>query len=104
MSIDFNSVFDDMVKSAGNAVEEGKEQFSEEMKKALLSNQVAIEELSQALMNGDIDQSEFEQELEREKQVLEAQLLGLEIQTKSQIQKAINAAMQVLTSAVTSAF
>lgn len=55
-----------------------------------------IPELVQALKEGDITMSDFKMELEREKLILEAELLTQEIASESDVQKAVDAAMDVL--------
>lgn len=100
MNIDFSSIFNEMAQNAAQVVEEGGEQLGSEIHRFMERNQDSIAELTTALANGEISQDEYEQELSREQYVLEAELIGMEIQAKSAIQKAVNAAMQVLTSAV----
>jgi hypothetical protein len=57
---------------------------------------MSLSELVTARAMGDIDDEEFESEIEREKQLLEVELLTLQIIAKASVQKAINAAMDVL--------
>ncbi len=60
----------------------------------------ALEELAQARLSGEISEDEFNEEVEREKKVIEAGLLTLEIMTKAMAQKAVNFAINVFVKAV----
>ena len=103
MSIDIGALFGNMAKSAGDALGEGGEAVGKEMQAILEGNKQAISELLEAKVKGEITDEIFEQELAREKSVLEAQLIGLEIQAKAAIQKAVNAAMDTLKQTVSAA-
>lgn len=63
-----------------------------------------IFQLTQAVKDGDLSQEEFEQEMEREKEVLKAQLVTLEIIALSEVQKAINSFVSGLAGAVKAGF
>lgn len=103
MSIDISGLFSDMAKSAGCELKEGGEAVAAGMKTVLENNKETLTELIEALKSGDLTRSEFDTEMAREKLVLEAELIGLEIQGKAAIQKAFNAAMNTLSSAVSAA-
>lgn len=103
MSIDFNNIMEDMASNAKNILVEEGGKIGDEVLQILTENKESIAELAIARANGDIDNSEFESELAREKQVLEVQLLAMEIASKSAIQKAMNAAMSTLSDAVSAA-
>ena len=103
MSIDISSLFGDMAQSASGALEEGGEAVGAQMQQVLENNKNSIQELLVARENGDINQEDFDMEMEREKQVMEAELIGLEIMAKSAIQKAMNAAMDTLKATVSAA-
>ncbi len=100
MSIDIGKLFGDMAKSASTSLGEGGEAVGNEMKNILEGNKKSIAALIQAKTNKTISEETFEKELAREKSVLEAELIGLEIQAKAAIQKAVNAAMTTLKQAV----
>ena len=51
-------------------------------------------------LSGEISEDEFNEEVEREKKVIEAGLLTLEIMTKAMAQKAVNFAINVFVKAV----
>lgn len=63
---------------------------------SFVNNQNALNELIQAKKNGEISAAEFQEELEREKKIQEAELLTLEISAKAQIQKIMNKVFDVL--------
>ena len=71
--------------------------------RVLQNNKDSLAELIEARASGDIDQDEFESELAREKLVMEAELITLEILARSAVQKAMNAAMDTLKSALVAA-
>jgi hypothetical protein len=65
---------------------------------SFVNNQNALNELIQAKKNGEISEAAFQEELEREKKIQEAELLTLEISAKAQIQKIMNKVFDVLLS------
>lgn len=62
----------------------------------IIQRQSSFETLFEALQNGDINEEEYELEVQREKQIIEAELMTLEIQAKSAVQKALNSALDAL--------
>lgn len=104
MSIDIGNLLSDMAGAAGGALEEGGEAVSQGMAQILANKKetlaLLIDALEKGPKNGGISPEEFESEMARERLVLEAELIGLEIQGKAAIQKAMNAAMDVLKGAV----
>ena len=100
MSFDLSSVFNDMAKSAANVLGDEAGTAGQDVLKVLQNNKDAIAELVEARTSGDINEEEFESELGRERLVLEAELISLEIMAKSAVQKAMNAAMDTLKSAL----
>ena len=56
----------------------------------------------QIRLAGEINDAVFDQELDREKSVLEGELLTARIMSKAGIQKAVNAAMDVLRNSIRS--
>jgi hypothetical protein len=67
------------------------------------SEKESLKELGEAKLRGDIDQAVFDREIEREKKVVEAELLTIKIMTKALAQKAVNAAIEVFVKAVKAA-
>ncbi len=100
MSINISSLFNDMAQSAANVLGDEAGAASQSIMQVLQNNKDSMAELIEARANGDLDQDEFESELEREKLVMEAELITLEIMAKSAVQKAMNAAMDTLKSAL----
>ncbi|WP_155730960.1 hypothetical protein [Pseudoalteromonas luteoviolacea] len=77
--------------------------FAGELGKAFADKEQSLIELSTAYLQGELDESELKQELEREQKVIEAQLITLEIAAKAAIQKAVNGVMNGLTATLKSA-
>lgn len=100
MSDAISSLFNDVATSAADTLEQGGGEFSAALLKIIGQQDNPIYVLTQALKEGELSQQEFEGELERERKVLEAQLVTLEIIALSEVQKALNAALSSLTSAV----
>lgn len=100
MNLDIGNLFKEMAKSASDTLQGEAANISGEMLSILENNKASIAELIEARTAGDINEEDFQIELDREKAVLEAELLSLQIIGKSAVQKAMNAAMDTLTSAV----
>lgn len=60
----------------------------------------SLRELAEAMVSGEITEEDFEEEIERERMVFEAELLTLEIMGQATAQKAVNSALDVFTKAV----
>ncbi|WDD98082.1 hypothetical protein [Thalassomonas actiniarum] len=103
MSIDISKVFKDMANIAGQSLQGEGVELGDEFRSALERNKASIAELVEARTFGDINQEDFDVEIAREKEVLQAELIGLEIAGKAAVQKAVNSAMNVLSSAVSAA-
>ena len=103
MSVDITRVFKDMAKAAGQSLKDEGAELGAEIHAVLANNKASIAELVEARILGDINEEDFELELAREKVILEAELIAQEIAGKAAVQKAVNGAMQVLTSAVSAA-
>ena len=103
MNIDIKNLFQDMASTASNNLQQDGDKISGNLLKVLENNKDSIAELVKARADGDINQEDFDSELAREKSILEVEMLGLEIASKAAIQKAVNAAINTLTSAVSAA-
>lgn len=103
MNIDIKNLFQDMASKASNNLQQDGDKISGNLLKVLENNKDSIAELVKARADGDINQEDFDSELAREKSILEVEMLGLEIASKAAIQKAVNAAINTLTSAVSAA-
>ena len=100
MNLNINDLYKEMLNAALNVVGDEAQQMSGPLQQALEAQKASIEALAQAKLNGEINEDEFAAELEREKAILEVELITLEIIAKATVQKAINAAMSCLTSAL----
>lgn len=100
MSLDIGNLFKEMATVAGESVATEAGNIGGEMLAVLENNKDTLAELVVARTAGEINEEDFNAELMREKVVLEAELIALEIISKSAIQKAMNVAMETLTSAV----
>jgi len=103
MSIDIGKTFIDMTKTAGQGLEKEGAAIGDNFSKVLINNKESLAELMQARVDGEINEEDFTIELEREKLIVEAEMINLEIASKAAIQKAVNGAMDVLTQAVSAA-
>ena len=103
MSIDIANLFQTMATSAGDELQEDGADIGNNLLEILNNNKESLTELVEAHATGEIDQDEFDIELEREKSILEAEMISLEIASKAAIQKAVNSAINTLTSAVNAA-
>lgn len=100
MNLDIGNLFKEMAATAGETLQGEAENLGGEVLSVLDKNRESIAELVAARGNGDINEEEFNIELQREKAILEAEMISLEIVSKSAVQKAMNAAMDTLTTAV----
>ena len=103
MSVDISNLFNDMAQSAASVLGDEADTAGQSVMRVLQNNKDSLAELIEARASGDIDQDEFESELAREKLVMEAELITLEILARSAVQKAMNAAMDTLKSALVAA-
>ncbi|CCN69074.1 conserved hypothetical protein [Vibrio nigripulchritudo SFn118] len=72
------------------------------LKSCIEKQQNDIETLLLARQAGEISEEEFAIELEREKQIVEAEMLTWQITAKAEVQKVVNKAFHALTQAVLS--
>lgn len=79
-----------------------KEDLTSELSSAIeasfAKNSVSLDELIQAREAGELTPEEFQEELEREKQIQEAELLTLQVAAKAKVQKVMNAIFDALVS------
>ena len=100
MAFDINKILSDMMSAAFGAAEKDIGEIPEYLKTVFENEKEALRDLTEARLTKQISEKEFLHELEREKVILETELLTASIMTKAIAQKAINAAMDVLKSAV----
>ncbi len=100
MSFNFNSVLANMKTAAVDAVKDDLEEIPVYLRQIFEKEKEALKRLAEARITGEISESVFNHEMGREKDVLEVEMLTISIMTKAIAQKAINAALNVLTEAV----
>lgn len=100
MSIDLQELFGSMVAAASDELADIGEDVSNELKQILENEKESLEMLKDAILSGDIALSEFDEEVDREKQVVKAELLTVKIMLEAAAERAINAAFEVFTDAV----
>ena len=100
MSFDINKVLTDMANAISEVVEGGAGDVTGAIKEILEAEKESLKELGKAKLAGEITQEVFDREIEREKKVVEAELLTIKIMTKVLAQKAVNAAIDVFVKAV----
>ena len=103
MSFDIDQVLKDMAGAITGTVQQGAGDIQSYLKEILDKEKESLKELAEARLRNEITDEELKQELEREKKVVEAQLLTIEIMTKALAQKAVNAAMDVFIKAIKAA-
>lgn len=100
MPFDINEVINNMKDAAIGAVKDDIENIPDYLLQIIENEKDSINYLAEARLAGVISDQEFFDELEREKKVLEVEMLTISILTKAIAQKAINAAMNALRDAI----
>ncbi|TQV77242.1 hypothetical protein FLL45_04660 [Aliikangiella marina] len=100
MSFDLEELLKSMVAAAGEELADIGEDVSAELKQVLDNEKESLEMLKEAIVSGDIELSEFDEEVEREKLVVKAELLTIKIMVEAAAERAINAAFEVFTDTV----
>lgn len=100
MPFDINEVINNMKDAAIGAVKDDIENIPNYLLQIIENEKDSINYLAEARLAGVISDQEFFDELEREKKVLEVEMLTISILTKAIAQKAINAAMNALRDAI----
>lgn len=98
--MDIEAILKQMVAAANDAVEGDVGEITDYAKQIVEQQKHSLEELAKARISGEINDDVFEQEVEREKQVVKAQLLAVQIMTEAAAQKAVNAAIDTFKKAV----
>ncbi|SBS31060.1 hypothetical protein MSP8887_01421 [Marinomonas spartinae] len=93
------SILDNLVGTTLDKVEDSpiKNLLGDALKESLEKQKSAFEDLLLAKEQGLISQEDFEIEIEREKEILEAEILTKQIAAKAVIQKLVNDAIATLT-------
>ncbi len=100
MPFDINEVINNMKDAAIGAVKDDIENVPDYLLQVIENEKDSINYLAEARLGKVISDEEFFDELEREKKVLEVEMLTISIMTKAIAQKAINAAMNALRDAI----
>ena len=100
MSFDITKVLKDMTSAINDTVVEDGGDISQYAGEIISNESEALEVLASARLSGEINDEVFKREIERERIVLETELLTIEIMTSSFAQKAVNAAINVFVDAV----
>ena len=103
MSFDIDAVKRDMTRAIKSAVEDDVGDIGEYADIIVENQQQSLQELGEALVAGDISEDEFNSELEREKRVVEAELMTVQLMTRAAAQDAVNAAIDEFVEAVEAA-
>lgn len=102
MNIDVDSLITDMIGAAGNVAQSEGSKALSYIQRVFENEKETLKGLCDARLSREIDDAEFNQELDREKFVLEGELLTARIMTRAGTQKAVNAAMDVLRNSIRS--
>lgn len=100
MSFDISTLLNDMKNAAANAIKDDIDEVPEYLGEIIESEKESLAELADARFTNQISDDELMNEIEREKKVIEVEMLTIQIMTKAMAQKAINAAMKVLAEAI----
>jgi len=103
MSFDFDLTFDSMVDAARTELLEDTEQIRNQMKKILEDEKDRLKLIAAIKLDPTATEAEFDVALENEKDVLKNAALAFEIQVRATAQQAINAAINVLNTALNTA-
>lgn len=100
MSFQIEAVLKEMSSAMKDAVEGDVGDIRSYAEQILQNEKESLQELAEARVSGEISGSDFDAEIEREKKVVETELLAIEIMTAAATQKAVNAAINVFVGAV----
>lgn len=103
MSFDFEATFESMVDAAQTELLEDTEQIRNQMKQILEDEKDRLKLIAAIKLDPTATEAEFDVALENEKDVLKNAALALEIQVRATTQQAINAAINVLNTALNTA-
>lgn len=97
-----NLSIESVVNQVTSQIEESpvKNLIASALQSSIEQQKSTIEELLQARQNGEITAEELELEFDREKQIVEAEMLTWQITSKAEVQKVVNKTFHVLTQAL----
>jgi hypothetical protein len=100
MEFNFDNVFKDMTKAFTDGLSEEGEHIKIAGQDILDQTKARLENLATLFLAGSIDKEHFDLDIEDIKMTMENQLLAEEVRIKATAQKAINGAIDVLTTAL----
>ena len=103
MAFNFEDTFKDMFNVAEGVVEGDFPELKSKLEEVLNNEKDALKEIAEARIRGEITDEDLKSQIEDEKITLESGILMLEVQAKVTLQNAINAALNVLYSALENA-
>ena len=103
MSFDIESILEDMVNAISDSVKDDVGEIKEYADTIIKNEKESLKELGEARVLDEITDEVFDREIEREKKVVETELLTIRLMTEAAAQKAVNAAIEVFVAAVKAA-
>jgi len=103
MGFDINTVAKDMLSAAEGVFRDEWPKVKEVMEQVLADEQDALEKIARAYISGAINEEEFRDQLESERDAFAAGEAMVKVCSKVTIQKAVNAALQALMEAAKAA-
>ena len=103
MSFDIESVSKQMVSAISDFVKDDVGEIKQYADTIIKNEKDSLKELAEARIQGQITDDVFDREIEREKKVVETELLTIRLMTKASAQKAVNSAVNVFVAAVKAA-
>jgi hypothetical protein len=100
MAFDFEDTFKGMFNAAKGVVEGDFPELKSKLEEVLNNEKEALKDIAEARIRGEINDEDLLSQIEDEKLTLESGILMLEVHAKVTLQNAINAAMNVLKSAI----
>lgn len=103
MSFDINQTAQDMLKAASAILSDDWPAIESCVKKALQEQKDALADIANARIKNEINDEDVQSQLDDEKLALQAAMLACQVQAKVAVQKAANAAIDVLGQAIKAA-
>ena len=103
MAFDIDQTISDMASAISGVITDEWPAVKECVEKALDDEKEALLDIAQARINNEITDDDVKSNLEDEKVVLEAALLACQVKAKVMAQNAVNAAINVLKTAIKAA-
>lgn len=100
MAFNIDRTVDEMLAAIAETITEGWPKIGACARKAIEDEKFAIEQIALARISGEINDDDMRSQLEDEKEVLKAALLGCQVGAKVLAQKAANAAIDALKTAI----